>query len=95
MPKIIVNVVEWSEEGDRPKFRHTGETFEISRSELGLDRERSEEIAIDSDFPLVVRYKKWITADGKEILNISMSHKLIGLISDYYLYNSSGALRKK
>ena len=92
MAKLIVNVVEWTESGDKPKFRHTGETIEVTRSDLGVVEEHTTDVGIGSEYPLIIRHKKYITSDGKEIQNISMSHKLIGLISDYYLYNSSRAL---
>ena len=88
MPKIIVNIVKWREDG--PKiFMHTGKTFQLDREDLGLVKEHKEEVKIESEYPLIISERSFLTSDGKSIRNISIEHELIGLISDYYLYNES------
>lgn len=86
MEKIVVNIVRWRED-PAEIFVHTGRTFDIEMEDLGLVNERSEEVRIDSKYPLVITEKNFVTSDGRSILNIAIEHKLIGLISDYYIYN--------
>jgi len=86
MAKIIVNIVRWREDGAKI-FMHTGKTFQVDRDELGLVKEHKEEVRIESEYPLVVTERNYLTSDGRSIRNISIEHELIGLISDYYLYN--------
>lgn len=86
MTKVVVNVVKWKEKGSEV-FRHTGETFEVDTEELGLDSEREAEVGIDSKYPLVIAERTFVTSEGRVIRNISINHKLIGLLSDYYIYN--------
>jgi len=86
--KIVVNVVRWKEEGPE-LFVHTGRTFEVEHEDLGLVDKRSEEVKIASKYPLVISEKNFVTSDGRSIRNIAIEHKLIGLISDYYIYNEA------
>jgi hypothetical protein len=86
MEKITVNIVRWREDGTKV-FMHTGKTFQVEKDELGLVKEHMEEVRIESEFPLIVTERNYLTADGKSIRNISLTHELIGLISDYYIYN--------
>lgn len=81
-----MNVVKWKEE-EGEYFLHTGRTFEIDSEDLGLVNQHSSTVSIDSKYPLEVSEKKMVHADGRTILNIAITHKLIGLLSDYYIYN--------
>ena len=95
MAKILVNVVKWREDGAKV-FVHTGKTFQMDPEDLGLVDEHSEEVRIDSNYPLIVSERNFLTSDGKSIKNISMRHDVIGLISDFYIYNElDGAPRVK
>lgn len=86
MAKIIVNIVRWREDGAKV-FVHTGKTFQVDKEDLGLVKEHKEEVRIESEYPLVITERNYLTVDGRSIRNISIQHELIGLISDYYLYN--------
>ena len=90
MPKIIVNIVKWREDGPKV-FQHSGRTFQVDKEELGLVKEHTETVRIESEFPLEVTERTFTTADGKTIRNLALKHELLGLISDYYIYNDLGA----
>jgi hypothetical protein len=92
--KILVNVVKWKEEGAE-LFVHTGRTFEVDPEDLGLVDKRSDEVRIASKYPLVITESNFVTSDGRSIRNIAIEHKLIGLISDYYIFNESHEKRAK
>jgi len=94
MPKIIVNIVRWREDGAKA-FQHTGKTFQVDKEDLGLVKEHTETVKIESEFPLEITERSYTTPEGKTIRNISMRHELLGLISDYYLYNDLGAKETK
>jgi hypothetical protein len=94
MPKIIVNIVKWREDGPKV-FQHTGKTFQVDKEDLGLIKEHMETVKIESEYPLEIIERNFTTNDGKSIRNIAMRHELLGLISDYYLYNDLAAKETK
>jgi len=63
----------------------------LEKEDLGLVKEHRDEVKIDSEFPIVITERTYTTADGKSIRNLSIEHELIGLISDYYLFNDPSA----
>jgi hypothetical protein len=94
MPKIIINIVKWKEDGVKV-FQHTGKTFQVDKEDLGLVKEHTETVKIESEYPLEITERNFTTSDGKSIRNLSIRHELMGLISDYYLYNELAAKDKK
>lgn len=94
MTKVVINIVKWNEKGSEV-FQHTGRTFELDTEDLGLDSEREAEVGIDSKYPLQISEKTFVAPDGKTIRNIAINHKLIGLISDYYIYNEAANVDEK